>query len=131
MKKYGVKLKLNVEKATVKAEPSLLKTLLYNLIDNACKASESGKPVTLTGYVDSDRYRFCVTDSGCGIAEDDKSRSRSMGGAGLGLSICNEIAKLHGSTLEIVSEVGKGTDISFTVSLADNSEESEDFEDEI
>lgn len=50
---------------------------------------------------------------------------------GLGLSICNEIAKLHGSTLEIVSEVGKGTDISFTVSLADNSEESEDFEDEI
>lgn len=143
LKKYGVKLKLNVEKATVKAEPSLLKTLLYNLIDNACKASESGKPVTLTGYVDSDRYRFCVTDSGCGIAEDDlakitepfymvdKSRSRSMGGAGLGLSICNEIAKLHGSTLEIVSEVGKGTDISFTVSLADNSEESEDFEDEI
>ena len=141
LKKYGVKLKLNVEKATVKAEPSLLKTLLYNLIDNACKASESGKPVTLTGYVDSDRYRFCVTDSGCGIAEDDlakitepfymvdKSRSRSMGGAGL--SICNEIAKLHGSTLEIVSEVGKGTDISFTVSLADNSEESEDFEDEI
>ena len=61
----------------------------------------------------------------------DKSRSRSMGGAGLGLSICNEIAKLHGSTLEIVSEVGKGTDISFTVSLADNSAESEDFEDEI
>lgn len=135
LKKYGVKLKLNVEKAEVNAEPSLLKTLLYNLIDNACKASESGKPVTLTGYVDSDRYRFCVTDSGCGIAEDDlakitepfymvdKSRSRSMGGAGLGLSICNEIAKLHGSTLEIVSEVGKGTDISFTVSLADNSEE--------
>ena len=94
MKKYGVKLKLNVEKAEVNAEPSLLKTLLYNLIDNACKASESGKPVTLTGYVDSDRYRFCVTDSGCGIAEDDlakitepfymvdKSRSRSMGGAG-------------------------------------------------
>lgn len=142
LKKYGVKLKLNVEKAEVNAEPSLLKTLLYNLIDNACKSSESGKPVTLTGYVDSDRYRFCVTDSGCGIAEDDlakitepfymvdKSRSRSMGGAGLGLSICNEIAKLHGSTLEIVSEVGKGTDISFTVSLADNSTESEGFEDE-
>ena len=38
LKKYGVKLKLNVEKAEVNAEPSLLKTLLYNLIDNACKA---------------------------------------------------------------------------------------------
>ena len=86
---------------------------------------------------------FAVKDYGVGISEEDlprvaeefymvdKSRSRSMGGAGLGLSICNEIAKLHGSTLEIVSEVGKGTDISFTVSLADNSEESEDFEDEI
>lgn len=143
LKKYGVNLKVNVESAEINAEPSLLKTLLYNLIDNACKASENGKPVTLTGYIDGDRYRFCVTDSGCGIAEDDlakitepfymvdKSRSRSMGGAGLGLSICNEIAKLHGSNLEIVSEVGKGTDVSFTVSLTnDISAESEDFEDE-
>ena len=143
LKKYGVKLQVKIESAKINAEPSLLKTLLYNLIDNACKASENGKPVTLTGYIDGDKYRFCVTDSGCGIAEDDlakitepfymvdKSRSRSMGGAGLGLSICNEIAKLHGSTLEIVSEVGKGTDVSFTVSLADNiGAESEDFEDE-
>ena len=121
LKKYGVKLKLNVEKATVKAEPSLLKTLLYNLIDNACKASESGKPVTLTGYVDSDRYRFCVTDSGCGIAEDDlakitepfymvdKSRSRANGSVGLGLALCKKIADIHGFQMKIESEIGKGT----------------------
>ena len=98
-----------------------MKTLLYNLIDNACKASESGKPVTLTGYVDSDRYRFCVTDSGCGIAEDDlakitepfymvdKSRSRANGSVGLGLALCKKIADIHGFQMKIESEIGKGT----------------------
>ena len=48
----------------------------------------------------------------------DKSRSRSMGGAGLGLSLCSEIAKLHSSQLEIKSEVNKGTSVSFTVELS-------------
>lgn len=113
LKKYGVKLKLNVEKAEVNAEPSLLKTLLYNLIDNACKASESGKPVTLTGYVDSDRYRFCVTDSGCGIAEDDlakitepfymvdKSRSRSMGEPDSGFQSATKLQSFTAQLLKL------------------------------
>lgn len=42
----------------------------------------------------------------------DKSRARTMGGAGLGLALCREIAKIHGSNLNIVSKKGKGTEIS-------------------
>ncbi len=130
LKKYGVTLDAAVEKAEIKAEPSLLKTLIYNLIDNACKASKAGQSIRLSGEAKSERYRFTITDNGCGIPKDevekitrpfymvDKSRSRSMGGAGLGLSLCSEIAKLHSSQLEIKSEVNKGTSVSFTVELS-------------
>ena len=64
---------------------------------------------------------FSVTDSGCGMTTEqiarafepfykaDKSRARTQGGAGLGLTLCRKIAQLHGGTLGIESEIGKGT----------------------
>ena len=64
---------------------------------------------------------FTVSDSGCGMTKEqiarafepfykaDKSRTRAAGGAGLGLSLCRKIAQLHGGTLKIESEMGKGT----------------------
>lgn len=134
LERYGVKLDLEIEDALICAEPSLIKTLLYNLIDNACKASSAEQTVKLIGCTDADRYRFCVIDKGCGIPQEqlsriiepfymvDKSRSRSMGGAGLGLSLCSEIAKLHGSELKIISIEGKGTSVSFTVPLPSKKE---------
>ena len=76
-----------------------------------------------------------VTDNGRGISEEhikevmepfymeDKSRSRSQGGAGLGLALCKKIADVHGSTLEIESTLGEGTTVKFTLPLAENEEE--------
>ena len=134
LKRYKVSLNLDVADADVLVEPSLIKTLLYNLIDNACKASTEGKSILLKGEICNDRYCFSVADNGCGIPQDqlkkitepfymvDKSRARSMGGAGLGLSICNEIANLHGSELKIESTEGKGTTIGFSLPLSDMSE---------
>ena len=72
-------------------------------------------------------YRFSVRDYGVGIpAEEqhkvtrafymvDKSRARSKNGAGLGLALCAEILKLHGSVLEIESEAGRGSRIGFVL----------------
>ena len=66
-----------------------------------------------------------MEDFGCGIPEEeikrvteafymvDKARTRKAGGAGLGLAICQEIARAHGGHLEIASTVGKGTTVSF------------------
>ena len=66
-------------------------------------------------------YRFEVKDHGVGIPKEeqhkitkafymvDKSRSRKEGGAGLGLAICGQIAKLHHARLEIRSREGEGT----------------------
>ena len=70
-----------------------------------------------------------VRDEGCGIPADeiknltepfymvDKSRSRSTGGAGLGLSIVRMILQLHGADMAIESTVGKGTDITLKFPL--------------
>lgn len=124
------------EPAVVTADISLIQTVLVNLIDNACKASEPGSRIEIEGRVveepSSEKekpgrigYRFSVRDYGIGIpAEEisritqafymvDKSRSRSRNGAGLGLALCTEILALHKSRLEFESVPGRGTTAGF------------------
>lgn len=115
------------DKGAVLAEVNLIKTVLVNLIDNACKASEPGSLIEINGYDLENGYRFAVRDYGIGIPEEeqrkitkafymvDKSRARSKNGAGLGLALCAEILKIHRSELEIESEAGKGSCFSFVL----------------
>ena len=108
--------------AKLVCDRELIKSLLYNLIDNAVKASQPGTCVTLNAYFTQDGVmEFSVADQGSGIPKEeldkifepfyrvDKARSRKFGGAGLGLALCMEIAHAHAATLEIESEVGRGT----------------------
>lgn len=118
------------EQAYVLADPSLIQTVLVNLLDNACKASETGSRVEIKGRSGPDGYRFTVKDYGIGIPEDelskitqafymvDKSRSRSRNGAGLGLALCTEILALHESKIEIESVLGEGTSVGFLIAEA-------------
>lgn len=113
------------DKGMVMAEGNLIKTVLINLIDNACKASETGQRIEIEGRLLDEGYRFSVRDYGVGIPKEeqnkvtkafymvDKSRSRSKNGAGLGLALCAEILLLHNSRLRIDSEPGEGSCISF------------------
>ncbi|MGN1180728.1 MAG: sensor histidine kinase [Suilimivivens sp.] len=113
------------EKDDVLADANLIKTVLINLLDNACKASEPGSRIELLGRREENGYRFAVKDFGVGIPEEelskitkafymvDKSRSRSRNGAGLGLSLCTEILRLHNTKLEIYSTPGEGTSAEF------------------
>lgn len=92
-----------------------------NLVDNAYKASENGGKI----FIHADEQGITVKDQGRGIPEEelnrvteafymvDKSRSRSSGGAGLGLALCKEIAGLHGAQLIIKSKEGAGTSVIF------------------
>jgi signal transduction histidine kinase len=116
--------------AFIRAELSLLKTVLTNITDNALKASDKNLPVEITGRLLICGYKFTVLDYGIGIAEDDigkltqafykadKSRSgvRSSG-SGLGLTLCAELLELFGSELEIESRLGEYTRVSFTLPL--------------
>ena len=115
----GITLQIANSAGTVRGDFDLLHDALCNLTENAVKASESGQTVTLR----AENGCITVQDEGCGIPQDeiknltepfymvDKSRSRSAGGAGLGLSIVRQIVTLHGAEMAIASEVGKGTAI--------------------
>ena len=131
------------DEGEVRAEINLIKTVLVNLIDNACKASESGGRIEVNGYALQKGYRFAVRDYGIGIPEEekhkitqafymvDKSRARSRNGAGLGLALCTEILKIHNSELEIESETGKGSCFSFVLYYDTLTEAAEIREEEI
>ncbi|MCM1297705.1 MAG: ATP-binding protein, partial [Muribaculaceae bacterium] len=111
------------EPCTVMGEEALLESLVVNLADNAAKACDPGGHVMLAvrkgpggrGAV------LLVRDDGRGMDADtlarlgdpffrpDKARSRAQGGAGLGLTLCFQIAQSHGAKLQFASEPGKGT----------------------
>lgn len=122
------------EDGVILADESLFKTLLLNLIDNAAKASSDGQKIALYHTRQDGRMLIAVADEGRGMDAEtlrhatepfymaDKSRSRSEGGAGLGLFLCAEVAKLHRAELSIESEVGKGTTVTLTIPLAQEKE---------
>ncbi|MGL4541530.1 MAG: ATP-binding protein [Polymorphobacter sp.] len=107
--------------------------VLHNLISNAQKYGRTGTPITVTAVAEPGeppRVRISVGDRGDGIAPEflprlterfyrvDTSRSRSLGGTGLGLAIAKHIVERHRGVLEIASEVGQGTRVSFTLPAA-------------
>ena len=106
------------EDAEFTAERELTIQLLRNLVVNAQRAGGE-TPVVVTLLPDG----FSVADTGCGMTNEqiarafdpfykaDKARTRSAGGAGLGLTLCQRIAQLHHGTLTIDSEPGRGTTV--------------------
>lgn len=115
---------LGGEDSAVTADRALVIQLLRNLVNNAAK-SGTETPVRVTLHEGG----FTVSDEGRGMTEEevrrctepfwkaDPARTRASGGAGLGLTICREIAELHGTRLEIRSEPGRGTEVEFTLPL--------------
>lgn len=107
----------------INADKDRLEQVVVNLISNSIKyTAEYGEITVYVGKIYNDVY-MKVTDSGIGIPGEslprvferfyrvDKARSRDMGGTGLGLSIAKEIVQAHGGTINISSEVGKGTEV--------------------
>ena len=105
-------------------EPDLFRSVLNNLLDNARKALDNGGNILILGERVKGYYRIRVFDNGRGMPEEaikhiteafyrvDKSRSRAQGGVGLGLALCERVARLHGTSLEFRSKVGAGTTVS-------------------
>ncbi|MDD3920684.1 MAG: ATP-binding protein [Eubacteriales bacterium] len=101
----------------------LLYEVVYNLCDNAIKYNVEGGIVKLTVAEDESTATVSVKDSGIGIPPEhqqrvferfyrvDKSHSRASGGTGLGLSIVKHAVQLHGGSIAVESDVGKGTQI--------------------
>jgi len=105
-------------------DPDRLYQVLVNVIDNAIKFTPQDGKITFDAKAIPDQQvKIQVTDSGLGIPPHelakvterfyrvDKARSREEGGSGLGLAIVKHLVQLHGGSLRLLSEVGKGTTV--------------------
>ena len=123
----GIRLVCRAEQAKAVLEPDLVKSLLYNLIDNASKAMDSGGIIGVKATAIPGGCQFYVADNGRGMEEKelariteafyrvDKSRSRAQGGAGLGLALCKQIVELHNGSIHFDSKPGAGTQVTVTL----------------
>lgn len=129
LNKSSVTLLCRSEQIIINADEELFKSLLYNLIENAVKASAIGQQIILNAVAgENGSVIVSIKDYGIGMSKEDaqkvfepfymvdKSRSRKAGGAGLGLALCVKIAQLHNATLTIDSELGKGTTVYINIS---------------
>ncbi|MFR1192793.1 MAG: sensor histidine kinase [Anaerobutyricum hallii] len=99
----------------------LIYRLVYNLVENAIKYNFSGGTVTVTATQQNSQLHLTVEDTGNGIPEElkerifepffrlDKSRSRELGGVGLGLALVREIVRVHNGSILVKNNANSGT----------------------
>ncbi|HEY7194001.1 MAG TPA: ATP-binding protein [Gemmatimonadales bacterium] len=118
----------------VQADPGRVRQVLLNLLSNAIKFTPDGGRVTVAAAPvnggEGSYVRVAVTDTGIGIAADDQpklfqefsqldaSASRKYEGTGLGLALSRRLIELHGGTIGVDSELGKGSTFWFTLPQA-------------
>src|SRR5436309_4073901 len=116
----------------VRGDPTRLRQVLMNLIGNAIKFTEQGEVVVSVDVAATDgtaKVTFAVRDTGIGIAAEhttsvfkeftqaDSTMTRRYGGTGLGLAISQRLVRLMGGELSVKSEVGRGSEFSFSLAL--------------
>ncbi len=124
-----INLALDIEDKKILGDEELLNACFINLLENAKKASDKTSEIKIVGKVVKNKYRVSIMDKGEGIEEKeldritesfymiDRSRSKSKGGYGIGLAICEKIAELHHTNLIFKSKVGKGTTVSLELEV--------------
>ena len=118
----NIRLVRECESVTMTGSDILIYRLVYNLVENAVKYNMDGGQVTVTCKEWDKHIHIMVSDTGKGIPEElrsrifepffrvDKSRSRELGGIGLGLALVNEIVRVHEGSIEIKGNRAGGTD---------------------
>jgi two-component system phosphate regulon sensor histidine kinase PhoR len=115
----------------IAADRRRLAEVLQNLLDNAIQYTPSGGQIMISASANGTEVTFTVSDTGIGIPRADQpriferfyrvdaARSREVGGTGLGLAIAKHLVEVHGGRLWVESEVGQGSQFSFTVPIFD------------
>ncbi len=118
----------------VRGDSGRLHQVLFNLLDNALKYTQSGGRVTIRASSTDREIECVVCDNGPGIASEhlphlferfyrvDRARSRELGGTGLGLSIVKHIVLAHGGRVWVESQLEKGTSFHFSLPRSTPSE---------
>ncbi len=124
-----VRNKIPMDFPPVLGDEARIQQILFNLIGNAIKFTDSGK-IEIAGEILEKMAKFSISDTGIGIAPDkfeqifqsfeqvDSSTTRQFGGTGLGLAITKRLVELHGGTIWVESSLGTGSVFYFTLPLA-------------
>ncbi len=111
----------------VSADPELIENVLANVVENAIKYSLGGGKIAISGSYDAKQVNITVSDEGMGIpAEEiehiferfhrvDNGPTRAIKGLGLGLYLCKTIIEAHGGIIEVSSQMGKGSQFTFSL----------------
>ncbi|MGH2829303.1 MAG: sensor histidine kinase [Actinomycetota bacterium] len=130
---HGVRIDNQIDEPSpaARADRQRVHQVLYNVLDNAVRLTPAGGRVAVAARSDDGTVRVDVDDTGPGIAPErlglvferfyraDSSRSRSDGGAGLGLAIARSIVEAHNGTIWAEPRAGGGARFSFTLPAAD------------
>jgi two-component system, sensor histidine kinase and response regulator len=118
---------LQLSEITVHADPTMLKTVLRNLISNAIKFTNTGGTVEISAVSKKSQIVVNVSDNGVGMDEETQNKlfildttittngTANERGSGLGLLLCKEFVEIHQGKIWVESEVGKGSDFKFTL----------------
>ena len=122
-KNHEVKCFVTADVPLVYANKDDIERVILNILTNSIKYTKDGGEIKIyVGFVYNDAY-IKIYDNGLGIPEEelsriferfyrvDKARSREMGGTGLGLSIAKDLLDRNGGSIDIKSEIGKGTEV--------------------
>lgn len=136
--KKGQSLKERVEPGLhLTGDRTKLNQVLYNLIDNAMKYTQDDGEIRVSLAAEGNDLIWRVQDNGVGIPKEDqehifdrfyrvdKARSRETGGTGLGLSIVRQLVGMHGGTIRVESEFGKGSCFIVTLPMTGKEESGE------
>ncbi len=120
-KAQPITLSLDPSLPKIQLDSQQIERVLVNLISNAINYSPNGRAIYVQTETEAGNVVFSVTDEGIGISSDelphvferfyrtDRARQTQAGGTGLGLAIVKEIVELHGGTVSVRSEPGKGS----------------------
>lgn len=110
---------------------TMLYRALFNLVENAVKYNKENGSILLSASIENDHIKVCVSDDGIGISSKDiehifepfyradQSRSRAMGGSGLGLSLVYDIMMRHNAQIFVESQLDKGTTFTLLFNRSD------------
>ena len=124
--KEGIEFKvINENNRYMLVDSNRLKQVFINLLDNAFKFTGNGKKVLFSTSVFNEEIKFIIEDNGCGISKEDLPRIKekffkgknSNSKNGIGLSICDEIIRLHKGEFNIYSELGIGTKVEVIIPI--------------
>ncbi|HEY4910096.1 MAG TPA: GAF domain-containing protein [Methylomirabilota bacterium] len=111
----------------IMADERKIKQVLLNLLSNAVKFTPEGGKITMSAALNGAAVEVSVADTGIGIAAEDQQAifeefrqvgsdyARKREGTGLGLALARRLVELHGGTLTVASEPGKGSTFTFTI----------------